>query len=88
MIVSENKMDHSEMPALADGLTAGCDKQNWGMNLNLHRKVPRLIDIFNFGEKNGWVEHESSSTCCDCHSHARPSGESYCHSEYSGCSQK
>ena len=28
MIISENKMDHSEMPALADGLTAGYDKQN------------------------------------------------------------
>ena len=47
-------MDHSEMPALADGLTAGYDKQNWGMNLNLHRKISALIDIFNFGQKNSW----------------------------------
>ena len=58
MIISENKMDHSEMPALADGLTAGYDKQNWGMNQNLHRKISGLIDIFNFAEKKGRVEHE------------------------------
>ena len=52
-------MDHSEMPALADGMTAGYDKQNWGMNLNLHRKISALIDIFNFGQKNtAKVEHE------------------------------
>ena len=52
MIISENKMDHSEMPALADGLTAGYDKQNWGMNLNLHRKIPVWLTFLIFERKN------------------------------------
>ena len=82
-------MDHSKVPALAEGLTA--DKSKIGDEPKFAQKSPSLIDIFNFVGKNVRVMQQlgcaGTRTCCDCRSHARPSAVSYCHSEYSGCSQ-